>query len=113
LKLFFDANLSPKLVRRLADLFPDAAHFFDAALAQFTPDVVIWEYAGQNGLTIVTADLDFVRLAQERGAPPKVIRIEKCDFRTAEVENLLRSNAIRIAEFERSNLALLVLRSAM
>jgi predicted nuclease of predicted toxin-antitoxin system len=88
-------------------------HVSHIGLAQFTPDVVIWEYAGQNGLTIVTADSDFVQLAQERGAPPKVIRIEKCDFRTAEVENLLRRNAIRIAEFEQSNSALLVLRSAI
>ena len=41
---------------------------------------------------------------------PKVIRIGKCNFRTAEVENLLRRNAIRIAEFKRSDLALLILR---
>jgi predicted nuclease of predicted toxin-antitoxin system len=110
LKLLFDANLSPKLVPRLADLFPDLAHVTDTGLAQFTPDVVIWDHAGQNGFTIVTADADFVQTVQERGAPPKVIRIEKCDFRTSEVENVLRRNAIRIAEFERSDLGLLVLR---
>jgi predicted nuclease of predicted toxin-antitoxin system len=110
LKLLFDANLSPKLVRRLADLFPASTHVFDAGLAHFTPDIIIWDHARGNELTIVTADLDFVQLSQLRGAPPKVIRIEKCDFRTAEVENLLRRNAIRIAEFERSDLTLLVLR---
>jgi predicted nuclease of predicted toxin-antitoxin system len=110
LKLLFDANLSPKLVRRLADLFPDLTHVLDAGLAQFMPDIVIWDYAGQNGFTIVTTDADFIELVEKRGPPPKVIRIEKCDFRTAEVENLLRRNAIRIAEFEQSDLALLVLR---
>jgi predicted nuclease of predicted toxin-antitoxin system len=26
MKLLFDQNLSPKLVRRLADLFPDSSH---------------------------------------------------------------------------------------
>ena len=45
MKLLFDANLSPKLVRRLADLFPDLTHVFDTCLAQFTPDIVIWDYA--------------------------------------------------------------------
>lgn len=110
MKLLLDANLSPKLVRRLADLFPDLTHVFDTGLAQFTPDIVIWDYAVQNGFTIVTTDADFVQLAVQRGSPPKVIRIERCDFRTAEVENLLRRNAIRIAEFERSDLAVLVLR---
>jgi predicted nuclease of predicted toxin-antitoxin system len=109
-KLLFDANLSPKLVRRLADLFPGLTHVFDAGLVRFTPDAVIWEYAAQNGFTIVTADADFVELSRERGFPPKVIRIEKCTFRTAEVEELIRRNAVRIAEFERSDAAMMALR---
>ena len=109
MKLLFDANLSPKLVALLADLFPDLTHVFATGLAQFTPDVVIWEYARDNGFTIVTADADFIQLAEQRGPPPKVIRIEKCDFRTAEVENLIRRNAIRIVEFERSSQSLLTL----
>jgi len=110
LKLLFDANLSPKLVARLADLFPDLTHVFAAGLGQFTPDLAIWDYARDHGFTIVTADADFVQLVEQRGSPPKVVRIEKCDFRTAAVENLPRRNAIRIAEFERSDLAVLVLR---
>jgi predicted nuclease of predicted toxin-antitoxin system len=58
----------------------------------------------------MTADADFDQLLEQRGPPPKIIRIENCNFRTAEVENLVRRNAIRIAEFERSDAALLVLR---
>jgi predicted nuclease of predicted toxin-antitoxin system len=54
LKLLFDANLSPKLVRRLADLFPGLAHVIDTGLAQFTLNTVIWDYAALNGFTIVT-----------------------------------------------------------
>jgi predicted nuclease of predicted toxin-antitoxin system len=42
-KLLFDANLSPKLLKRLADLFPALVHVFDTGLGRFTPDVVIWE----------------------------------------------------------------------
>jgi predicted nuclease of predicted toxin-antitoxin system len=28
---------------------------------------------------IVTADSDFLNLAEERGAPPKVVRLENCN----------------------------------
>jgi predicted nuclease of predicted toxin-antitoxin system len=112
-KLLFDANLSPTLVRRLAELFPGLTHVFDAGLARFTPDSVIWEYAAQNGFVIVTADSDFVRLSQERGSPPKVIRIEKCTFKTAEVEHLIRCNAVRITEFWQSDRPLLLLRKTL
>ena len=76
MKLLFDANLSPKLVKRLADLFPGLMHVFDTGLMRFTPDAAIWEYAAQNGFTIVTTDADLVQLSRVRGFPPKVIRIE-------------------------------------
>lgn len=55
MKLLFDANLSPKLVGRLAELFPDSVHVFDTGLARLTSDETIWEYAGEHGFTIVTA----------------------------------------------------------
>jgi predicted nuclease of predicted toxin-antitoxin system len=111
-KLLFDANLSPKLVKRLADLFPGLAHVFETGLARFTPDTTIWEYAERNAYIIVTTDADFIELSHQRGFPPKVIRIEKCTFRTAEVEDLIRRNAIRIAGFEVSDQPLLILRKA-
>jgi predicted nuclease of predicted toxin-antitoxin system len=71
LKLLFDANLSPKLVGRLAELFPESVHVFDTGLARFTSDETIWEYARSNGFVIVTADSDFLGLAEERGSPPQ------------------------------------------
>ena len=111
MKLLFDANLSPKLVQRLAELFPDSLHVFDTGLAGYTSDETIWEYAGVNGFTIVTADCDFLDLASSRGAPPKVVRLENCNYRTSQVENLLRRHAIWIAELEQSTRAVLVIRS--
>ena len=113
MKLLFDANLSPKLVTRLAGLFPGLAHVFETGLSRFTPDAAIWEYAARNGFTIVTADSDFIHLSEDRGFPPKVIRIEKCEFRTVQVEELIRRNAVRIAEFEQSDQAILILRRTL
>ncbi len=76
MKLLFDANLSPKLVNRLAGLFPRSAHVFETAMARSTSDELIWEYAKANAFTIVTADSDFLHLAQFRGTPPKLVRLD-------------------------------------
>jgi predicted nuclease of predicted toxin-antitoxin system len=109
LKLLFDANLSPTLVGRLTDLFPESMHVFDTGLARFTPDEIIWEYARANGFVIVTADSDFLELAAQRGAPPCVVRLANCNYRTARVEDLLRRNAILVAELEKSGRDVLVI----
>ncbi|MCX6626346.1 MAG: DUF5615 family PIN-like protein [Candidatus Solibacter sp.] len=113
MKLLFDVNLSPKLVHRLAGLFPDSVHIFDTGLARFTSDEVIWEFAGANGFTIVTADSDFLDLAKFRGVPPKAVRLENCNYRTSQVENLLRRHAILMAELEQSSRSTLVIRNTV
>ena len=112
MKLLFDANISPTLVRRLGDLFPGSTHVFETGLVQSTPDARIWDYAAEHGFTIVTADSDFLDLAKSRGAPPKVVRLENCDYRTSRLEAILRRNALRIAELEQSARSTLIIRSA-
>ena len=42
--LLFDQNLSPKLVHRLADLYPSSTHVSEIGLARAL-DTDIWEYA--------------------------------------------------------------------
>jgi predicted nuclease of predicted toxin-antitoxin system len=111
LRLLFDANLSPKLVGLLAELFPDSIHVFDTGLARFTSDQTIWEYAKDNGFVIVTADADFLDLAEQGGSPPKIVRLENCNYKTAHVGELLRRNALRIAELEHSSRTVLIIRN--
>jgi predicted nuclease of predicted toxin-antitoxin system len=98
LKLLFDANLSPRLVPRLAELFPGSIHVFNTDLVRYTSDEAIWEYAKSGGYTIVTADADFVAIAQSKGVPPGVVRLENCNYRTARVEEVIRRNAVRITD---------------
>ncbi len=44
MKLLFDQNLSPRLVHRLADLYPNSTHVADVSLDRaFDKD--IWTYA--------------------------------------------------------------------
>jgi predicted nuclease of predicted toxin-antitoxin system len=44
MKLLFDQNLSPRLPRLLADLYPDSAHIRELGMRDAT-DTQIWEYA--------------------------------------------------------------------
>ena len=48
MKLLFDHNLSPRLVRQLADIFPHCAHVRDFSL-HHADDIAIWQFAIENG----------------------------------------------------------------
>ena len=72
MKLLFDQNLSPRLVHRLTDLYPDSSHVYLIGRDK-APDPRIWEYARDNGFIIVTRDADFSDLNVMLGYPPKVI----------------------------------------
>ena len=54
MRFIFDANLSPKLVNRLSDLFPGSVHLFDLPYPRDVDDNVIWSHARDNGFGIVT-----------------------------------------------------------
>ena len=58
MKLLVDENLPPRLVRDLADLFPESTHVSLVDLGS-TPDTVIWEYAKAHGFARLTKDKDF------------------------------------------------------
>jgi predicted nuclease of predicted toxin-antitoxin system len=109
-KLLFDANLSRRIAPLVKDLFAGSLHVSQLGLAGATPDTAIWEFAKRNHFTIVTADSDFLRLAELHGAPPKVIQLARMNYSTETAANLIRRNAIVIAEFEESPRATLILR---
>jgi predicted nuclease of predicted toxin-antitoxin system len=60
-KLLFDENLSPKLVIRLADLFPDSLHVRNVGL-QAADDPVVWDYAKNKDLILVSKDVNALRI---------------------------------------------------
>ena len=86
MKLLFDENLSPKLTTRLSDIFPDSLHVRDVGM-KATIDPIVWNYAKDNDLMIVSKDADMHDLSLVLGNPPKVIwpRLGNCS--TLEVEN--------------------------
>jgi predicted nuclease of predicted toxin-antitoxin system len=109
-KLLLDFNLSPKLLPLLAGLFPGTTHAQIADLPPESEDIVIWEYAKRENFSILTADRDFLELANRLGQPPKLIRLESMNYRTQQAASILQRNAIRMAEFGKSQAGILILR---
>lgn len=98
MKLLFDQNLSPRLPRLLADIFPDSVHVRELGMKEAT-DTVIWAYAEANGFAIVSKDSDFQARSLLLGHPPKFIwlRVGNCPVKT--VEDLLRKHSVAIHTF--------------
>ena len=57
----FDQNLSPRLVEKLSDLYPNSDHVFSTGLDR-SLDEAVWVHAWESGYTIVTKDADFDEL---------------------------------------------------
>lgn len=98
MKLLFDHNLSPRLVQRLADRYPNASQVFLIGLDRAS-DLDVWLYAYANDYIIVTKDSDFSDLSVLRSFPPKVIWLRMGNCTTGEVERTLRTWYAAITTF--------------
>ena len=89
--LLFDQNISPRLVDRLADIYPGSVHVSVLGLGS-TMDIEIWQYAHDHDYMIVTKDADFSELGVVKGFPPKIIWIRRGNCSTRDIESILREN---------------------
>jgi predicted nuclease of predicted toxin-antitoxin system len=99
MKLLFDQNLSFRLCRTIADLFPESNHVGLSGLSE-AGDRDVWDYARAKGFTIVSQDVDFAEMAALLGSPPKVIWLRAGNQSTAATSSLLRRHAELILAFE-------------
>jgi len=89
-KLLFDENISPHMVSALTDVYPGSAHVHECGLGS-ADDLAVWNYARDNGFTIVSKDSDFQEQSILRGSPPKVVWLRTANCTSAQIENLLRT----------------------
>lgn len=94
-KLLLDANLSYRLLRRLASVFPASQHVGRITLPSRT-DHSVWDYAGFHDFMIVSKDNDFRQLSFLKGPPPKVIWLSIGNAGTDAIGDLLYRNHERI-----------------
>lgn len=108
MKLLFDQNLSPRLSKRLSDIYPESMHVCEVGLDKAL-DIKVWEYARENAYIIVSKDSDFGEMNMVHGFPPKVIWIRRGNCSTKQVEILLRDDYPRIEElYENENIGVLL-----
>jgi len=108
-RILLDQNLSPKLIPKLADVMPGLESVYEHDLVGAS-DPVIFDWARRSAFSaVVSADRDFVLLVERLGPPPKVIRVARCDYPSAVIEQVLRPEAIQIRAFLDSHRAVLLL----
>ncbi len=98
MKLLFDQIISPKIVKQLEDIFPDAKQVRHLGLENAS-DIQIFEYAKKNGFAIVTFDSDFVDLNIVKGFPPKIIWLKTGNLTTKSISELIIKNTQILKDF--------------
>jgi predicted nuclease of predicted toxin-antitoxin system len=97
-KLLFDQNLSFKLIEYIKEIFPESTHVSFIKL-DTSEDLVLWQYAKDNGYHIVTKDIDFNDINILYGFPPKIIRINIGNTSTKMILKLLENKISLIKDF--------------
>ena len=92
--LLFDENLSPSLVRELAQEFPRARRGI-AWLGRPT----VWDHARQHACVIVSKDTDFRERSYVEGLPPKVVWLDVGNGNTRSIVDLLGRERRRVEAF--------------
>ncbi|MCL1932483.1 MAG: DUF5615 family PIN-like protein [Candidatus Azobacteroides sp.] len=98
MKLLFDQNISFRVLRLLPDDFSDCRHVRSVGLNDCN-DAKIWQYAKQNGFTIVTFDADFFDISVLRGFPPKIVWFCTGNLTTFEIAERIILNHANIVSF--------------
>ena len=98
MKLLIDHNLSPVLVRCLADLFPGSVHVWTIGLDK-VPDRMLWDYALANDFVLASKGSDFEDISLTRGMPPKWIWVRSGNGVTRLVEAAFRRHFVAIERF--------------
>ena len=98
MKLLFDQNYLIPCSQEVRKGISESEQVKRLGLENST-DLELWEYARQNGYTIVTFDSDFMDMANLKGHPPKIIWLRTGNTRTDSIANLLLSKVDQVAEF--------------
>ena len=104
MKLLLDHNLSPRLVEKLADVFPESSHVALLGLERAL-DTEVWNTALEQSYIIVSKDADFNELLTAKGFPPKVIWLRLGNCTTTEAEEALRKYRTEIISFDQDDTA--------
>jgi predicted nuclease of predicted toxin-antitoxin system len=98
MKLLFDQNISPKILKLLPSQLSNSQQVRFVGLEN-SSDMEIFQYARKNNYTIVTFDSDFIDLNGVYGTPPKIIYLNTGNLTTKNISVLLIKNILRISSY--------------
>jgi len=105
-KLLFDENLSYRA--QLATVFPGSEHV-DLVGLHLRTAIKIWNFAGNNGFTIVTKDNDFRQRSSQRRTIKSRLVVDRQCRNSANSTTLVDSSRVIEAFFRDADDSLLIL----
>ena len=99
MKLLFDENMSPKLPKLLAALFPGSKHVRECGLKGM-PDDDVWAFSRDNGFVLVSKDSDFYQRSMLFGHPPKLVWVRVGNCTRDQLVSLMTNRAADIQALE-------------
>ncbi len=91
MKLLFDQNISPRILKVLPSKLSDSQQVRFVNLEDAS-DFEIFQFARANDFTVVTFDSDFIDLNAINGTPPKIIWLNTGNLTTKNIAELLTKN---------------------
>lgn len=104
MKLLFDQNLSDRLVTAMASVYPDSQHVRTLKMSAADDDV-IWRYAKEHVMMLISKDSDFYHRSMVLGHPPKVVWLRLGNCTTAQIVTLLQNRHADILAFDEDETA--------
>lgn len=98
MKLLLDQNISHRICQNIRACFEEVTSIKAQGLTDAN-DFVIWQFAQNQGYTIVTFDEDMFNISQLRGYPPKIIWLRIGNATNDTIAQLLIQHAERINYF--------------
>lgn len=98
MRLLFDQNISPKIIKYLIPAFANCKQVRMAGLEN-KPDEDIFYWARKEAFSIVSFDSDFLDLNNVKGAPPKIILLRTGNQTTKAIAQLLNDKVLAIQAF--------------
>lgn len=91
MKLLFDQNISPRILKVLPLELSESQQVRFVNLKDAS-DFEIFQFARANDFTVVTFDSDFIDLNAINGIPPKIIWLNTGNLTTKNIADLLTKN---------------------
>lgn len=95
MKLLLDQNLSHRLIKSLATVYPGSSHVGLLGMGDAT-DQAVWDYAKSHGYAIVTLDADFHEFSLLWEGPPMIVWLKCGNQPKQAILNMLLDNSAAI-----------------